>query len=211
MTKELFDFMKHLDIQSAEVQLALRCAPLLAGLKCANLLILRKGQSCRIRHFVIHTNISGYLFYQSKEQEFLLLYRAGELEAHLSQPEAGRILGRMGYPDQSLCGLLDTFGKRYRAYRMGQGSFPHEMGLFLGYPPEDVQGFMEHQGENCLCAGYWKVYVHAAEKEVLFRKFDAAKERLVRMLAAGAHAEEMMESSIFIQKSIDGCDSSIVQ
>ena len=123
-------------------QLALRCAPLLAGLKCANLLILRKGQSCRIRHFVIHTNISGYLFYQSKEQEFLLLYRAGELEAHLSQPEAGRILGRMGYPDQSLCGLLDTFGKRYRAYRMGQGSFPHEMGLFLGYPPEDVQGLM---------------------------------------------------------------------
>ena len=25
--------------------------------------------------------------------------------------------------------------------------FPHEIGLFLGYPPEDVLGFIENKGE----------------------------------------------------------------
>ena len=41
--------------------------------------------------------------------------------------------------------------------RLGQAAeFPHEIGLFLGYPPEDVQGFLENR--LCKCVGCWKVY-----------------------------------------------------
>ena len=35
-------------------------------------------------------------------------------------------------------------------------TFPHEIGLFLGYPAVDVRGFIRH-GE-CKCTGLWKVY-----------------------------------------------------
>ena len=35
-------------------------------------------------------------------------------------------------------------------------SFPHEIGLFLGYPAVDVKGFMEHR--ECKCTGLWKVF-----------------------------------------------------
>ena len=36
--------------------------------------------------------------------------------------------------------------------------FPHEIGLFLGYPLEDVQGFIENCGKNYRLCGCWKVY-----------------------------------------------------
>ena len=29
------------------------------------------------------------------------------------------------------------------------GEFPHEVGLFLGYPPEDVRGFIENHAKFC--------------------------------------------------------------
>ena len=36
--------------------------------------------------------------------------------------------------------------------------FPHEIGLFLGYPPDDVEGFIENREKAFKCPGYWKVY-----------------------------------------------------
>lgn len=36
--------------------------------------------------------------------------------------------------------------------------FPHEIGVFLGYPLEDVIGFVRHKGKNYTCKGYWKAY-----------------------------------------------------
>lgn len=185
MTKETFDLMKKIDIQSAEAQLVLRCAPLLAGLKASNLLILKQGQTSRIQQLLVRTNICSYSFYQDGRQTFLLLYKSAQLESHLAEAKARQILYQLGYLDDSLHGLLESFEKRYQLYRMGQVGFPHEMGLFLGYPPEDVRGFMENHGENCLCTGYWKVYDNAQEKLLLFQRFDMAKEKMIRMLAAG--------------------------
>ena len=41
------------------------------------------------------------------------------------------------------------------------GEFPHEVGLFLSYPPEDVKGFIDHRANNFKCAGLWTVsYTH---------------------------------------------------
>ena len=49
--------------------------------------------------------------------------------------------------------------KHYEAYLNDEHKqFPHEMGLLLGYPIEDVRGFIEHNGCGCLYSGYWKVY-----------------------------------------------------
>lgn len=38
-----------------------------------------------------------------------------------------------------------------------QEDFPHEVGLFLSYPPEDVAGFIANNARRCKCAGLWKV------------------------------------------------------
>ena len=67
---------------------------------------------------------------------------------------------------------------------MNQGmQFPHEMGLLLGYPIEDVVGFMEHSGKEYLYSGYWKVYENVPAKKQIFTRYDEARETLIRLLA----------------------------
>lgn len=45
---------------------------------------------------------------------------------------------------------------------------PHEIGFFLGYPYDDVVGFIENKGENSLCSGCWKVYSRARDAQACF-------------------------------------------
>lgn len=42
-------------------------------------------------------------------------------------------------------------------------SFPHEAGIFLGYPFEDVISFEKYEGKNCKYCGYWKSYTNPEE------------------------------------------------
>lgn len=63
--------------------------------------------------------------------------------------------------------------------------FPHEMGLLLGYPIEDVEGFIKNKGENYLYAGYWKVYKDVEQKKLLFDAYESAKEGLVLLVGHG--------------------------
>ena len=53
--------------------------------------------------------------------------------------------------------------------KMVKQSFPHEIGVILGYPLEDVKGYMENGGQKCLLNGYWKVYNNPEEAK---RKFE---------------------------------------
>ena len=47
----------------------------------------------------------------------------------------------------------------YRPARLRRESdFPHEVGLFLGYPPRDVEGFIREKARRAKCTGAWKVY-----------------------------------------------------
>lgn len=53
-----------------------------------------------------------------------------------------------------------------------ESDFPHEIGLFLGYPPEDVQGFIEQKACNSKCTGYWKVYGDQKKAERIFDRYN---------------------------------------
>ena len=63
--------------------------------------------------------------------------------------------------------------------------FPHEMGILLGYPIEDVLGFMEQKGKNYLYSGYWKVYRDVSAKKKIFAQYENAKEELILWLEYG--------------------------
>lgn len=38
----------------------------------------------------------------------------------------------------------------------------------MGYPYDDVVGFIENKGENSLCSGCWKVYSRARDAQACF-------------------------------------------
>lgn len=59
------------------------------------------------------------------------------------------------YPVQK--GTFAVLNELFYRLQTSQG-FPHEVGIFLGYPLEDVINFEKNQGKNCKYCGYWKSY-----------------------------------------------------
>ena len=60
----------------------------------------------------------------------------------MEREDVSEVLREEGYVEIQLGRILSIFQMRYRAYMNGSKIFPHEMGLLLGYPVEDVTGFM---------------------------------------------------------------------
>ena len=79
----------------------------------------------------------------------------------------------------SLDACLEHLQKRFRL------EFPHEIGLFLDYPPEDVRGFLEHRGAESLAVGYWKVYGNVEKARRAFRRYRRAECDAARSLLNG--------------------------
>ena len=83
----------------------------------------------------------------------IYMYRPGMLREDLKRPEAAALLKECGYRDTDPVSCIRCLIGRLSS----EEEFPHEIGLFLGYPPEDVDGFI-HRRDECLCCGLWKVY-----------------------------------------------------
>jgi hypothetical protein len=106
----------------------------------------------------------------------LFAYHPGQLARALTEPMAAGILRERGYfiPECAQgqeaearrlslrlleSHLIPTLTGRYATYSAGiNAEFPHEIGLFLGYPPEDVAAFIANDGKNYACRTHWKVY-----------------------------------------------------
>ena len=83
--------------------------------------------------------------------------------------------------------ILDSLGQRLA---MGE-EFPHEIGLFLSYPLEDVEGFIENGGKNSKCTGCWKVYCNEKEAERRFSQFDKCARVYRQLWAQGRPLEKL--------------------
>ena len=70
--------------------------------------------------------------------------------------------------------------------------FPHEIGLFLGYPPADVEGFIKSPNEGFCEVGYWKVYSDAEKARSVFRRYKQCTEEYGRMLRSGRTLEQLV-------------------
>lgn len=174
-----------LEARWLKLQIATQCAPLLAGIKVSNLLILPKNRAEEAKSLLKETEFSETLLLQQEDRVVYLVYRTEELVSYLAEKEVQKLLRELGYGKTAMADLLDSVRERYEAHQNGEGLFPHELGLALGYPPADVRGFMEQEGKNFLYSGYWKVYDNAAEAKRLFRAFEKAREQAVELVLAG--------------------------
>lgn len=144
-----------------------QCAPVLASLKpaglfryetsdCADLArrvknwneqLQPKGLRVRVLKGCVHTH--RYLVY---------VYRESKLQAVLADEKVRAFLQQEGYrlpADAADCSTLLTQLSRRLCCA---AEFPHEIGVFLGYPLSDVVGFIENSGRNFTCCGCWKAY-----------------------------------------------------
>ena len=134
-----------------------------------------------------------YPLLETEEKTVILLYQKERLEKYLRMMQVQKLLTEEGYPSCLLEDILPVLCEKYEAYVETKNDFPHELGLLLGYPPEDVEGFIRHRGKNCLCTGYWKVYADKERKLRLFEKYEYAKENLIQLLHYGLKMTEIIE------------------
>lgn len=194
MCKETYYILQRMDLHKIETQLALQCAPLFAGLKISNLLIIQNKNGDEIEEILKGTGISYFLLMETKKKTTLLLYKEDRLKDALSIDGVVAFFRKLGYEDFELAHLLAQFQKRYENYILTGMNFPHEMGLLLGYPVEDVNGFIDNEGKNFLHSGYWKVYKDLPEKIHLFQCFDRAKKNVIQMIFNGRCIREIITS-----------------
>mgnify|MGYP000517846526 CR=1 FL=1 len=180
-------------MKNIETQLALQCAPLITGLKISNMLIVSNEDEKLVRAILKKKQVFlANRLLQNEKKIALLLFRRNQLEKFLEREDVSEVLREEGYVEIQLGRILSIFQMRYRAYMNGSKIFPHEMGLLLGYPVEDVTGFMVHGGKNSLYSGYWKVYADVAKKLEIFKQFEMAKEMLIRLVSSGVSMEEII-------------------
>lgn len=185
MSRELLAIVETMNQKSLEVQLALQCAPVLTGIKTANLLIVEKSSAKSLSGVLEGERLFFRVLYEMGDKLVYLIYDKKKLLTYMKEPEVLRVFKLLGYQRVGLEEVLEEISRRYESYMKNERSFPHELGLLLGYPVEDVVGFMVHQGRNFLYKGYWKVYENPEQTRQLFEAFDRAKERAVITIYQG--------------------------
>lgn len=193
MCQEVFEIVQTMDITQIETKMALQCAPTIVGIKCSNLLIVSNDSGAKVRMILKKTGIMHYCLLRQENKTIYLLFRKEDLNRYLQEKNVQQLLKVNGYDDLSLSGILREFRHRYETYMYKDGGFPHEIGILLGYPIEDVKGFIQHKGENYLYSGYWKVYEDVEEKKHLFDAYESAKEALILLVANGYELRSIIE------------------
>ncbi len=193
MSTEVFELVREMDLKDASTQLVLQCSPLITGIKLSNLLIIPNENLERVKSVLSGTNLSFYILLETEYKTTLLLYCHRKLEKYLKDTRVSIFLQKSGYRDLSVEAVLGLFQKRYQKYMKDNKDFPHEMGVLLGYPLEDVEGFIRNCGRNFLYAGYWKVYENLPKKLRLFESFELAKETLIQLISCGASIEDVID------------------
>lgn len=151
------------------------CSPTLASLKTANLFCYSYQKEDSLKEQVRLWNcqlaekgVSVVILKERAEKALIYVYRPNKLQEDLDRRDTADFLTQYGYEAGfSLEQVLLHLQERFK----NSDCFPHEIGLFLGYPLGDVVGFIENDGRNSKCSGCWKVYCNECEAIRMFRKF----------------------------------------
>ncbi len=179
----------------SEGLLVQHCSPTLAGLKTGSLFSASFGSAEEMQRDMQAFNrrfrdkgVRIVPLRYSGGRALLYLYRPGRLEQDLQDETARELLERYGYAPMLPGRCVSCLRQKMQA----GNAFPHEVGLFLGYPPEDVRGFIEQGAANYKCVGCWKVYGDEKQARELFAKYKKCTDVYCRQFAAGRSVERLI-------------------
>ena len=179
-------------------------APTLAGIKTGNIFTV-KNTSANITNEIRQLN--GVLTKKglrlipvrsTVKNTLVYLYRPDRLHKDLENPVAEEILERKGYP----CGDTNCCISHLVRRLMSDEDFPHEIGLFLGYPPSDVKSFMEHPCEGVKCSGCWKAYSNECEAEKMFELYKRCSKIYVEEMKKGKPLESLVVDTSGLKEAV---------
>jgi len=114
-----------------------------------------------------------------KTETLLFFVFRTEMCRRILEDRASRAFLRAGGYDteHGMDALLEQFSEKICL----RESFPHEIGVLLGYPLADVIGFIRNGGRNCRGQGCWKSYsdpAGAMRSQEIYRKCTRIYKRL---------------------------------
>ena len=180
-----------------EEMLVRQCAPTLAVLKPGSLFCItaedlenvrKKVRFWDQRLEVLGLSVRILLERREAGSALVYVYRGSQLEQSLGATDRRGFLVGMGYRGSGTEQMLDQLVERLSA----QSDFPHEIGVFLGYPLRDVVGFIENRGQNFTCCGFWKSYSDPNTIQRCFACYRQCVNIYVRMYERGIPIEKMV-------------------
>lgn len=174
------------------------CAPTLKKQKTASLInfsnnvrglnVLWKRYKYKVKRKL---NINFFELKKDENSIIVLFYDDELLELSVKDKRNISFLERFGYNNgMNVYECLNLLSKRY------QNMCPHEMGVFLGYPIEDVIAFVDYPNVKCKLTGYWKVYYNEERAKVIFNNYDLIKQNITELILKGYKPTELKLDTI---------------
>lgn len=141
---------------------------------------------------------SYQMLYENDYAVYVIIYQTELLKEVLNKYSANPILSETGYiqGQENFYFNLCHFKNRYRNFKENKESaFPHEVGIFLGYPIVDVEEYIRNKGENYMLCGYWKVYHDVEEAARTFHYFRKLREEAMDLFFSGRDLSEIVLSA----------------
>lgn len=181
-------------MRPAEETVVRQCAPTLAGIKTGSLFPCpydsRQQLLADIRRMnrvLVPRGLCLLPMRLGQGRALLYLYRPQALRRDLDDDLSCRLLRQAGYPCGSCGQCVARLVQRLRT----EEEFPHEVGLFLSYPPEDVQGFIDHHATDQKFTGTWKVYGDEKLARARFAAFARCTDLYCERWRAGFSLEQL--------------------
>lgn len=183
-----------------EDALVRQCAPTLAGMKSGSIFCVKPPTPEFMRQKVRQwdkqlkpSGLSVQILLERPDSGSMIVYvyRRKQLERILEGEDYRAFLAQIGYVQMDLDSLLAQLALRLET----QPEFPHEIGVFLGYPLQDVVGFIKNHGRNYTCCGFWKSYSDPAEVQACFGCYRQCVHHYMALFKQGTTLEELAVSA----------------
>lgn len=133
-------------------------------------------------------NVSFVEIKNNEKNTVVFFYSREYLVRILKDKRNMNFLTRFGYSEEmSIEKCISHLKTRFK------NTCPHEIGIFLGYPVEDVECFINCPNEKCMMVGYWKVYNNVEEAKCIFNRYDEIKGNVIRMMVEGIKPMEIVQ------------------
>lgn len=167
----------------------------ICGVKCGSLVnITSKSKKMREvwqeegEEFLDCLELNSFIVNEDADRLLIYFYSKKLLKNMLDNTSVRAFLRNFGYPNSAEINDILEFIK----YRF-KGGLPHEIGLFLGIPLEDVEGFITNKGENYLYCGYWKVYSNIDYCMKIFELYSNLRKEVMNLIAEEYKFLEILE------------------
>jgi len=175
---------------------AFNCGPTLRGIKPSNLFSISSLEAVdcadelqKIYRMIKERGLDVVELCRCEKRKLIFVYNAKQISS-LFNSDIKKYLHSIDYP-RSL--HIENYIDHLLWKLENSREFPHEIGFFLGFPQDDVFGYIGNKGRDCQCMGYWKVYGDAKKSQCLFEEHEKCRYDCLAKVQKGVHIKDIIK------------------